>query len=108
MMAVIRTLVTVLATAPSAFAAPTLELLDQDNVVPGRYIVTLKPGVQMERHLNWATRIHLQSPKRDAADTGVSHRYAIQDFSAYAGAFDEITIDQIRSNDDVSPREILC
>lgn len=98
-MALFRTLIAILPAAISVFAAPTVT---QDNVVPGRYIITLKPGVQMEQHLSWASQINAQSPRRRGVNTGVSHQYAIQDFSAYAGAFDEATIEQIRSSDDVS------
>lgn len=56
----------------------------------------------MDEHINWASSIHTQSSKRRAVDTGVSHQYSIQDFSAYAGAFDEATIEQIRNSEDVS------
>lgn len=94
-----RTLIAVLAAAAWACAAPTLKHRD---VVPGKYIITLKPGVQLEQHISWASAVHTQSPKRRAVDTGVSHQYSIQDFSAYAGAFDEATIEQIRNSEDVS------
>lgn len=94
-----RTLSVVLAAGAWVCAAPNLK---QDNVIPGKYIITLKSGVQIEQHLSWATRIQTQSSKRSAVDTGVSHQYSIQDFSAYAGAFDEATIEQIRNSEDVS------
>lgn len=94
-----RTLLALLVAAGWACAARTLKHRD---VVPGNYIITLKSGVQIEQHISWASSIHTQSSKRRGVDTGVSHQYSIQDFSAYAGAFDEATIEQIRNSEDVS------
>lgn len=94
-------ILTALTVASSVLAAPGLKPR-QGDAVPGKYIISLKPGVQMAQHLSWATQVHARSPRRrEEVDTGVSHEYSIRDFSAYAAAFDDATIEQIRNSDDV-------
>ncbi len=92
---------------PAAFAAPTPAAQQKREVVPNKYIITLKEGVTSEdfkSHVNWARDVHARSlGKRDT--TGVSHEYQIASFNAYAGEFDEATLEQIKSSPDV--RSIL-
>lgn len=89
---------------PIAFAAPTPAAQQKREIIPNKYIVSLKEGVSSEdfkSHLNWARDVHARSlNKRDT--TGVSHEYNIKDFNAYAGEFDEETVEQIKNNPDVS------
>ncbi|KAI1405347.1 alkaline proteinase [Hypoxylon fuscum] len=92
---------------PIAFAAPTPAAQQKREIIPNKYIVSLKEGVSSEdfkSHLNWARDVHARSlNKRDT--TGVSHEYNIKDFNAYAGEFDEETVEQIKNNPDVAEIE---
>ena len=84
---------------PLAAAAPTQER-QAKRAVPGKYIVTLKNNVNATSHLSWAREVHSRSlGKRDT--TGVGKSFQIEDFSAYAGEFDEATLEQIKNNPDV-------
>lgn len=81
---------------PLATAAPT----PAKRAVPGKYIVTLKSNINATSHLSWVRDVHGRSlGKRDTA--GVGKSYQIEDFSAYAGEFDEATLEEIRNNPDV-------
>lgn len=88
---------------PAVLAAPA-PITKKDDVIPGKFIVTLKPGVDAaaaEAHLNWATDVHKRSfAKRDTA--GIEKKFAIKDWKAYAGEFDEATIAEIKASPDVS------
>jgi len=74
------------------------------QIVPNKYIVTLKPGVSppdVGAHLKWVRGVHSRSlAKRDTA--GVEKVYRIDDFNAYAGSFDTATIEEIRNSAEVS------
>lgn len=91
-----------LAALSAVLTVLALPLSEADSVVPGKYIIKLKAGVQIEDHLTWASNVQAQSSKRRNTDTGISHSYSItQDFNAYAGAFDDAAIEQIRNSDEV-------
>ncbi|KAI0169382.1 alkaline proteinase [Hypoxylon sp. FL1284] len=91
---------------PAAFAVPTTPQPKRE-VIPNKYIIALKEGITSEdfkAHVNWASGVHVRSPsKRSTA--GVSHEYHIKNFNAYAGEFDEETIEQIKNNPDVAEVE---
>ncbi|RYP14718.1 hypothetical protein DL765_006188 [Monosporascus sp. GIB2] len=82
----------------AARAAPTKQ------VIPGRYVVTLKGGISardIESHVGWVRDAHKRSlGSRDVQ--GVEKTFHIKDFNAYAGEFDEETLELIRSNPDAS------
>lgn len=87
---------------PAAFAAPAATQQKRE-VIPNKYIVTLKEGItsdDFKSHLNWARDVHARSLSKRGT-TGVSHEYQINTFNAYAGEFDEETLEQIKSNPDV-------
>lgn len=81
-------------------------LLPDTEVVPGRYIVSLKQGTHveiLERHINWASSVHRRNAESRAISLkGVTDRFAIGDFSGYEGEFDQETIAEIEQNEDVS------
>lgn len=89
---------------PAAFAAPT-PAQQKREVIPNKYIVTLKEGISTEdfkSHVNWARDVHARSlTKRDTV--GVEKEYSISSsFNAYAGEFDAATLEQLKNNPDVS------
>lgn len=88
---------------PLAVAAPAPAKQPKRDVVPNKYIVTLKSNVSAEAvdsHLSWVQDTHKRSlAKRDTA--GVEKNFSIADWRAYAGEFDEATLEAIRANPDV-------
>jgi hypothetical protein len=88
---------------PAVLAAPA-PITKKDDIIPGKFIVTLKPGVDAaaaESHLAWVTDVHKRSfAKRNTA--GIEKKYGIKDWKAYAGEFDEATIAEIKASADVS------
>ncbi|KAK0744597.1 peptidase S8/S53 domain-containing protein [Apiosordaria backusii] len=87
-------------------ALPVLKR-DQPVPIPGKYIITLKPGVapsHIKTHLSWVKDVHARSlSRRD--ESGIEKVYDALDFHGYAGFFDEGTIAQIRASDDVASVE---
>ncbi|KAF3041027.1 proteinase B [Didymella keratinophila] len=88
---------------PAVLAAPA-PITKRDDIIPGKYIVTLKPGVDAaaaESHLTWVNDVHKRSfAKRDTV--GIEKKYDIKDWKAYAGEFDEATIAEIKASADVA------
>ena len=85
---------------PAALAAP---MTKRDDIIPGKYIITLKPGADaaaVESHLTWVSDVHKRSLKRDTA--GVETTYEIKGWKAYSGEFDDATIAEIKANGDVA------
>lgn len=88
----------------TAAPAPAPVTVRQAETIPGKFIVTLNPGAAVtdtfESHLAWVSDVHARSlSRRDT--TGVEKTFNFSDFSAYSGAFDEATIEQIKANPDV-------
>lgn len=91
---------------PAAFAAPTAAAGPKKEVIPGKYIVTLKEGISsdaVDSHLSWVSNVHKRSlSRRDTV--GVEKTYGIGEFfNGYAGEFDDATLEEIKNNPDVSP-----
>lgn len=82
---------------PAALAAPVTK---KSDVIEGKYIITLKPEVEVQVQVNWVNEVHKRSfAKRDTA--GVEHTYDIKTFKGYAGEFDENTLAEIKANPNV-------
>lgn len=87
---------------PAVLAAPAVNH-KLPEAVPNKFIVTLKDGasVDADSHLTWVKDLHRRSlGKRSTA--GVEKTYNIDTWNAYAGEFDEETVEQIKANPDVS------
>ncbi|KAF7118171.1 hypothetical protein CNMCM5793_007572 [Aspergillus hiratsukae] len=110
MLSIKRTLLLLGAVLPAVFGAPVQETRRASQKIPGKYIVTFKPGTDaaaIESHTLWATDLHKRNlERRDAthSDTpaGIEKNYKIKDFAAYAGSFDDATIEEIRKSADVA------
>ncbi|KAH8893890.1 subtilisin-like proteinase Mp1 [Thozetella sp. PMI_491] len=88
------------------YAAPVVDKRS-GQVIPGKYIITLKPGAsvsQVENHLSWVADVHARSVSRRDT-TGVDKVYNINDFSAYSGSFDPATLSQIQNSNEVAAVE---
>ncbi|KAJ4316576.1 proteinase B [Fusarium piperis] len=90
---------------PAALAAPVDgPVRRQEAAIPNKYIVTLKPEAsdsKISDHLNWVGDVHRRSlSKRDTV--GVEETYNISDWNAYAGEFDDETIEKIKNSPEVA------
>ncbi|KAI6087768.1 subtilisin-like serine protease pepD [Hypoxylon rubiginosum] len=91
------------ALAGLAGLAGILNLQDTD-VIPGKYIISLIPGADSAQHLSWVRDVHRRSLERRGnigSTAGLEKTYGFGDFSAYAGEFDVETILQILSSENV-------
>nr|ABP82774.1 alkaline serine protease [Aureobasidium pullulans]ABP82775.1 alkaline serine protease [Aureobasidium pullulans] len=98
------------AIAGLAMAAP----VPQDAVAAPattKYIITLKPGIDPEigiSHINYASDLHRRGIYRRQENGTVEEELKVikvADFNAYAGAFDEETIAELRASDEVAAIE---
>jgi oryzin len=98
-MVTLRRLAVLLGAIPAALAAPTTQ---KREVVPNKYIVTLKEDVSnFDSHVSWVSDIHKRSLSRRST-AGIEQEFHIDTFNAYVGEFDETTIEEIKNNPDVS------
>ncbi|GKT64350.1 alkaline proteinase [Colletotrichum tofieldiae] len=95
-----------LAAAACAIAAPTRQEERAEftaQTVADSYIITLKDTISLEgltSHLGWVNDVHARSlDKRQF--TGAERTYSFSGFRAYAGKFDEATIETIKNSPDV-------
>ncbi|KFH44216.1 Alkaline proteinase-like protein [Hapsidospora chrysogenum ATCC 11550] len=97
-MVTLRRLAVLLGAIPAALAAPTTQ---KREVVPNKYIVTLKEGASnFDSHISWVSDIHKRSLSRRST-AGIEKEFHIDTFNAYVGEFDETTIEEIKNNPDV-------
>ncbi|EAW10612.1 S8 family peptidase [Aspergillus clavatus NRRL 1] len=110
MQSIKRTLLLLGALLPAALAAPAREPHPSSNIIPGKYIITFKSGIDtaaIESHTAWASNIHKRNLERRGLvggefPAGIERKFKIKDFAAYAGSFDPATIEEIRNSEDVA------
>ncbi|EEP77125.1 conserved hypothetical protein [Uncinocarpus reesii 1704] len=84
---------------------------DDKDIIPGKYIVTLKDGItqaDMDSHKAWVANVH-QSNLAAAASAGrtggesggIRKIFQINSMNAYSGAFDEQTAEDIKRHPNV-------
>lgn len=86
-------------------AAPVSARQSADEIVPGKYIIQLKPNVDIASvaaHHNVVREIHARNiAKRDIAasevEAGVEREFGFGDFKGYSGAFDPATIEELKA-----------
>lgn len=80
-----------------------------DKIVPGKYIVSLKQSSEtssIDSHIAWVKDTHDQSlARRD--EKGVNKVWR-DSFRGYSGEFDEDTLNEIRQSDDVCTAPLPC
>jgi oryzin len=92
------------ASALPVHSAPSGKVsIQAGSIVADNYIVLLKSDVtsqQFEEHQAWATGLHNRRLTRrsDASLTGIKSKYHFGSFTAYSGAFDSSTIEQVCFN----------
>ncbi|GAM82423.1 hypothetical protein ANO11243_004020 [Dothideomycetidae sp. 11243] len=83
---------------------PTLNFADVNTSsidVSDRYVVVLKVGVDLTKHIGTVERLQIASVQGPKAYGGVTHQYQIPGFTAYAGHFSPGVIDQLQAHDEV-------
>jgi len=76
------------------------------NVIPDKYIVTLKPGITQARagaHVKWVTELQNGGLSRRDSTTGVGKVISLSTlgFYVYVGTFDATSISKIRNSSEV-------
>ncbi|KAI1209365.1 subtilisin-like serine protease pepD [Annulohypoxylon truncatum] len=91
----------IFAIAGPALAAQVdiLDLQDGD-LVPGKYIVNLKPAVDIKAHLSWVRDVHKRSLDL-CVTAGLEKTFSFAGFAGYAGEFDDDTIAKILADANV-------
>lgn len=91
--------------------------VDASNIIPrnedgsldlsDRYIVSMKPNVDFEQHLNYVQNIHNEAlARRDGrVFQGLSSNFSIADFNAYAGHFHPSVVEQLKAHSDIAAVE---
>lgn len=87
-----------------AVPAPAAPAAEPGDIIPGSYIITLKPeidAVMAKTHLKWVDGVHKRSlTKRE--ELGVEKTYDSKSgFQGYAGTFDSTTIKLIKQSPEV-------
>ncbi|PLB42462.1 S8 family peptidase [Aspergillus candidus] len=107
-----RSLLLLGAVIPAILGAPVTEphVRRSGEKIAGKYIVTFKEGVDAAKiaaHTTWATSVHSRNVARisGASSVGIERNYGINKFNAYAGSFDDATIEEIRNHEDVAAVE---
>lgn len=87
---------------PAALAAP-LNYKLQEEVIPGKYIVTLKTDsddTTVQSHLHWVEDVHRRSLSKRST-VGIQSTYNATNWHGYFGEFDEDTIKEIEASPEV-------
>jgi oryzin len=104
------TRVFVLAAAAAPFLANAAPVASRanDDIIPGKYLIQLKPETDIASiaaHHNKVRSIHARNlARRDDGETsaGKEREFLIGDFKGYAGSFDENTIEELKALPEVS------
>ncbi|KAI4944085.1 hypothetical protein J4E91_008940 [Alternaria rosae] len=100
------TRITALAAAVAPFLAQAAPVAapPANEIIPGKYIVQLKPDTDVESiaaHHNIVRSIHARNLARRGDDgpsgAPVEREYGFGDFKAYAGSFDEATVEELKA-----------
>ncbi|KAM0233132.1 hypothetical protein ACHAP5_010487 [Fusarium lateritium] len=73
------------------------------GIVPGKFIVALKPtDVDLDLHSRWVSDVQGQSlTRRGVKSSGIDRTFSFPGFQGYSGSFDEETIEIIKANSSV-------
>ncbi|KAM0817622.1 putative Subtilase [Seiridium cardinale] len=86
---------------PAVLASPTpVSQQFKSEVIPGKYIITLKEDVavrDVSSHLNWVSDVHRRS-LNECTTVGIENTYNIRTWNAYAGEFNDETIQRFKDN----------
>jgi oryzin len=103
-----RMLAAAVAAAPFLAQAAPVAPRAEDELIPGKYIIQLKPGTDtasIATHHNKLRDIQARNLARRSdgeVSAGVEREYDFGDFKGYAGEFDEATIEELKALPEVS------
>ncbi|OAK96594.1 subtilisin-like protein [Phaeosphaeriaceae sp. SRC1lsM3a] len=89
--------------APFLVGAAPVSPRAANEVIPGKYIIQLKPDTDVASiaaHHSKVRSIYARNLARrseDDSSVGVEHEFQIGDFKAYAGSFDDATIEELKA-----------
>lgn len=86
----------------TAIAAPLEQKAGKPNVVPGHYIVTLKENLSKRDVDDYFASF---AKREDGGLNGVDKVYETEGFHAYAGTFDDATVELLKQSDQVDSVE---
>jgi oryzin len=102
------------AAAPLFANAAPVEAPRPKEIIPGKYIVQLKSDIDVASilaHHNTVRSIHARNLARrgddGSAGAPVEHEYDFGNFKAYAGSFDDATIEELKALPEVSKFVLL-
>lgn len=75
------------------------------EVIPGKFIVALRPEVELDLHTRWVSDVHGEALRRRSGDSdgvGVEKTFDAPGFHGYTGSFDDETVATIKANSSVS------
>lgn len=91
-----------------AQAAPIANAAERFPTIPGKWIVTLKPNVDVASiasHHVKVREIHARNIARRSVSAeeigGVEHQYGFGTFNGYSGSFDDSTVAELNALDEV-------
>ncbi|KAI2465886.1 subtilisin-like serine protease pepD [Annulohypoxylon bovei var. microspora] len=90
----------VFAIAGPALAAVDILDLEDGDLIPGKYIVSLKPSVDVSAHLGWVRDVHRRNLDW-CVTAGLEKTFSFTGFAGYAGEFDNDTIAKILADTNV-------
>ncbi|KAM0312528.1 hypothetical protein ACHAPQ_012213 [Fusarium lateritium] len=84
-------------------AAVAIALPTDNGIVPGKFIVALKPAdVDLDLHSRWVSDVQGQAlTRRGVKSGGIDRTFSFPGFQGYSGSFDEETIKIIKANSSV-------
>lgn len=97
--------------APFLTGAAPISSRAADEVIPGKYIIQLKPDTDVASiaaHHNKVRSIYARNlARRSESDesVGVEREFQIGDFKAYSGSFDDATIEELKALPEVRSTE---
>ena len=92
-----------LSLAAVAAALPTAK-----GVVPGKFVVALKPTDDLDLHARWVSDVNREAlSRRGVESAGIDKTFSFPGFKGYSGSFDEETIRIIKANSTVSLRPVV-
>ncbi|RBR23749.1 uncharacterized protein FIESC28_03454 [Fusarium coffeatum] len=85
-----------------SLAAIVAALPADKNVVPGKFVVALKPTDDLDLHARWVSDVNREAlTRRGVESAGIDKTFSFPGFKGYSGSFDEETIKIIKANSTV-------
>ncbi|EKJ79127.1 hypothetical protein FPSE_00728 [Fusarium pseudograminearum CS3096] len=85
-----------------SLAAIAAALPTDKGIIPGKFVVALKPTDDLDLHARWVSDINRESlSRRGVESVGIDKTFSFPGFKGYSGSFDEETIKIIKANSTV-------